>query len=128
MKWRALACAAALAAGCSGTSGPKPAELPRLERPKTVRVLWSANVGAAQRFTFAPALVGDSVYAAARDGAVTRLDAASGAVRWRANLELKLSGGVGADDGVVAVASEEGEVVALEAQTGKVRWRARASS
>ena len=68
------------------------------------------------------------MYAAARDGTVTRLDARTGEVRWRANLELQLSGGVGADEHLVAVASEEGEVVALEAKTGAVRWRARASS
>jgi len=49
-------------------------------------------------------------------------------VRWRASLELQLSGGVGADENQVVVASEEGEVVALDAKTGAVRWRARASS
>jgi outer membrane protein assembly factor BamB len=115
-------------AACSGTPGPKPADPPRIDKPQQVRVLWSTNVGAAQRFTFVPALAGESVYAAARDGTVTRLDAAKGEVRWRVSLELRLSGGVGADASTVAVASEEGEVVALDAQTGKVRWRARVSS
>jgi len=116
-----------LLAACSGSPGPQPAEPPRIDKPREVRVLWSANVGGAERFTFFPAPAGDAVYAAARDGTVTRLDAASGAVRWRAGLELRLSGGVGAD-GLVAVASEEGEVVALDAGTGAVRWRARVSS
>ena len=115
-------------AACSGPSGPQPAELARIERPLPVRVLWSTNVGSAQRFTFFPVHVGESVYAAARDGTVTRLAARTGDVRWRVNLELALSGGVGADDQLVVVASEEGEVVALEAQTGKVKWRSRASS
>ena len=113
---------------CSGPSGPQPAELPRLDKPQPVRVLWSANVGGADRFTFLPALAGGSVYAAARDGTVTRLDESTGEVRWRAALELRLSGGVGADERTVAVASEEGEVVALEAASGAVRWRARVSS
>ena len=117
-----------LASACSGPSGPQPAELANIDRPLRVRVLWSTNVGAAQRFTFFPVHVGESVYAAARDGTVTRLAARTGEVRWRATLELQLSGGVGADDQLVVVASEEGEVVALEAQTGKVKWRARASS
>lgn len=115
-------------AGCSGNPGPTPAEPPRIDNPQRVRVLWSANVGAAERFTFRPALAGGSVYAAARDGTVTRLDEKTGAVRWRAATEVRLSGGVGADEGTVAVASEEGEVVALDAQSGAVRWRARASS
>jgi outer membrane protein assembly factor BamB len=119
---------AGLLTACSGPSGPQPAELPKIYKPLTVRVLWSTNVGAAQRFTFFPKHSADAVYAAARDGTVTRLDARTGDVRWRATLELQLSGGVGADDSLVAVASEEGEVVALDAKTGAVRWRARASS
>ena len=113
---------------CSGPSGPQPAELPKIDKPLRVRVLWSTNVGSAQRFTFFPSHVAESVYAAARDGTVTRLDARTGAVRWRARLDLPLSGGVGADDSLVVVASEEGEVVALETKNGAVRWRARASS
>jgi outer membrane protein assembly factor BamB len=115
-------------AACSGPSGPKPADVPRLDNPKPVRTLWSVNVGSAQRFTFQPTLAGDSVYAAARDGTVTRLEQKTGERRWRVGLDLRLSGGVGADEDTVAVASEEGEIVALEAADGKVRWRSRVSS
>lgn len=115
-------------AACSGPSGPPPADLVRLENPRPVRVLWSSSVGAAQRLTFVPALAGESVYAAARNGTVTRLDAENGAQRWTAELDVKLSGGAGADARTVAVASEEGVVVALDAETGKERWRARVSS
>ena len=114
--------------GCSSPSGPKPAEVPNIERPQEVRVLWSASVGEADRFTFSPAIVGDAVFAAARDGTVVRLDAANGRERWRAETERKLSGGVGADPRTVVIASEEGEVVALNAADGKLRWRARVSS
>ena len=120
--------AAFLATACSGPSGPEPAQLPTLEKPKTVRVLWSQNIGSSKNFTFSPALVGDAVYAAARNGTVTRLDAGKGEVRWSRELELKLSGGVGADERTVAVVSEEGEVVALDPVKGEVRWRARVSS
>jgi outer membrane protein assembly factor BamB len=109
-------------------SGPKPAALPAIERPQEVRVLWTAHVGRAERFTFMPAPVGDAVFAAARDGRVVRLDAATGSERWRAETERQLSGGVGADARSVIVATEEGEVIALEAASGKLRWRARVSS
>jgi len=116
-------------AGCSSApSGPRPASLPPLGNPQEVRLLWSARVGDADRFSFGPALAGGSIYAAGRDGSVTRFDAASGRVLWSAETETRLSGGVGADTHTVAVASEEGEVVALDAETGKLRWRARVSS
>ena len=124
----AAAAAAALAACSSAPTGPKPAALPELAGAKTVRVLWRAVVGAAEDFVFSPALVGDAVYAAARDGTVRRLDAASGRLRWQASAGSRLSAGVGADAASVAVANEEGVVTVLEAATGKLRWRARVSS
>ena len=127
---------AVLLAGCGSfldsitgkSSGPKPAELTPLANPRPVRVLWSARIGNADRFTFSPALAGDAVYAAARDGSVTRLNAADGQERWRVSVERRISSGVGADGKTVVVASEDGEVIALEASSGAVRWRARVSS
>ena len=131
----ALALAAALGlSGCNpfnflgSSSGPKPAALAPLERPQEVRVLWSARIGSSDRFSFSPAPVGESVFAAARDGTVARLDAASGNERWRVSTERRLSGGVGADARTVVVATEEGVVIALDAGDGKPRWRARVSS
>jgi outer membrane protein assembly factor BamB len=120
--------AALVASACSSPSGPKPAELQRLEKAQEVRVIWSASVGAAERFVFFPASVGESVFAAARDGTVIRLDAAKGTERWRVTLERKLSAGVGASERTAVVATEEGEVFALEAADGKQRWRSRVSS
>ena len=129
---RAAACAvlaAAALAGCSSApTGPQPAPLPEIGEAKPVRVLWRAQVGDAGAFFFAPAVVGDAVYAAARDGTVVRLDASSGKQRWSVDAELQLSAGVGANGSSVAVANEEGVVTVLEAETGKLRWRARVSS
>ena len=120
--------ALALLVACSGPSGPKPADPPEIPKAKEVRVLWSTNVGTGERFAFTPAVDGQSVFAAAREGVVVRLDAKTGETRWRVDLQLRLSAGVGLGAGLLAVASEEGEVVALDPQTGKVRWRARVST
>ncbi|HJY77558.1 MAG TPA: outer membrane protein assembly factor BamB, partial [Burkholderiales bacterium] len=125
----ALVAAALAAVACSSPSGPKPAELQRLEKPQEVRVLWSARIGSADRFVFFPAPVGNAVFAAARDGTVVRLDAAArGAERWRVALEKRLSAGVAANEGTVVVATEDGDVFALSAADGKQRWRSRVSS
>ena len=112
----------------SGPAGPKPSELPVLSNPQAVKVLWTAGIGAAESFIFVPVLSGESVYAAARGGAVARLDAATGQPVWRVSAGARISGGVGSDGTLVVVASEEGEVIALEAKSGALRWRARVSS
>jgi len=112
----------------SGSEGPKPAPLPPLASAQTVRVLWSTSVGSSDRFIFSPVLVGDDVYAAAHDGSVMRIDAASGTTRWRVSLDTRLSAGVGSDGTTVVVATQEGEVLALNAADGVLLWRARVSS
>lgn len=132
-----LLAAGAMLGGCSswnpldwfsGPSGPTPAPLTPIANPQAVRVLWSASVGEGERFIFSPALAGDSVYAAGRDGSVARFDAAAGSVRWRISLDARLSAGVGSDGTLVVAGTDEGEVFALDAQSGSIRWRARVSS
>lgn len=112
------------------SSGPvaKPAELPVLANARAVRLLWSATVGSSEDFAFSPRLAGDSVYAAARDGTVVRLDATNGQPRWRVQVGTRISAGVGSDGTLVVVASDEGDVIALDASNGSQRWRARVSS
>ena len=132
-----LLAAGAMLGGCSswnpldwfsGPSGPTPAPLTPIANPQAVRVLWSASVGEGERFIFSPALAGDCVYAAGRDGSVARFDAAAGSVRWRISLDARLSAGVGSDGTLVVAGTDEGEVFALDAQSGSIRWRARVSS
>jgi outer membrane protein assembly factor BamB len=125
----ALAVAALLLAGCSsGSPGPQPAALEPLPEERSIRLLWSEDVGAADVFQFSPVRVGEAIYTAARDGTVMRLDTGKGRERWQIRVEGGLSGGVGADARTVAVGSDQGEVVALDTQSGAQRWRARVSS
>jgi outer membrane protein assembly factor BamB len=131
--------AAALAlAGCSGFSlnpidwftrsaPPPPAPLAQIANPVPVRVLWQASIGKADLATFTPVVASGSVFAAAADGTVVRLDAASGREIWRVRTPAQLSGGVGSDGKLVVVGSAEGEVIALDAD-GAMLWRARVSS
>ncbi len=112
----------------SSSTGPKPAELPVLTNAQPVKVLWSANIGAAEGFFFSPVMIGGAVYAASRAGTVTRLDAASGQSSWRVSVGKRISSGVGSDGTLVVVAAADGEVFALDAQDGMVKWRSRVSS
>src|SRR5438132_7028474 len=114
--------------GCSGSTGPKMAELSELPASIPVRTLWQASVGDAGDAILFPALAVDGVYAAAQDGTVARFEASTGQESWRVNAGRTLSGGVGSDGTLVAVGTFDGEVIALDGRSGEVRWRARVSS
>ena len=111
----------------SRSAAPEMAPLPPLTNSVAVSTLWQANIGNSQQAVFSPAVAGDSVYAAAYDGAITRLDAGSGKQLWRINAGERLTGGVGSDGKLVAVGSGKGEVLAFDTN-GIALWKAQVSS
>ena len=104
----------------------KPGPLPTLTAKVTPQLNWQVNVGKAAP-GLAPAITPNSVYAAASDGALVRVDAATGRQLWRINVGQKLSAGPGADDGHVVVGTDKGDVLAFDAD-GKPAWTAQVSS
>ena len=135
--WRALrlrsAAAAAVvsvvlaASGCGGSPAVKPAELVKFKPTAKARVVWRASVGEAENYIFTPAVYEGAVYAAGADGRLARFDAARGKRVWRINTKEPLSGGVGADAGLVVVATKKGAVLAYDLN-GKLAWKAQVSS
>ena len=124
MDKRFAATLAILLAACSSPTGPQPTPLTAIARPQPVKVLWSESVGDGERYVFSPAFADGAVYAAARNGTVSRFDATSGRRTWSVTAGERLSGGVGTDGRIVAVANEDGEVFALDAASGQKRWTA----
>jgi outer membrane protein assembly factor BamB len=104
-----------------------PAALTDFKATLGVRTAWSTPVGSAGTFAFSPAIANRSVYAAAADGSVTRIDLASGQSLWRISAGARLTAGVGSDGNTVAVAGEKGAVLAFD-RDGKQRWAAQTSS
>jgi len=121
--------AALLVTACGGSSSvvPEMAQLPAIAQSIKVDTLWQANVGSSQQAVFVPAVAADSVYAAASDGSIMRLEAASGRQLWRVSAGEHLTGGVGAGEDLVAVGSGKGEVLAFDSE-GTALWKARVSS
>jgi outer membrane protein assembly factor BamB len=111
----------------SRSAAPQMAALPELANSVAVSTLWQANIGNSQQAVFSPAVTGDSVYAAASDGAITRLDGGSGKQLWRINAGERLTGGVGTDGKLVVVGSGKGEVLAFDA-SGSALWKTQVSS
>jgi outer membrane protein assembly factor BamB len=141
LRWSAvwgMVLAASVLAGCSTlqslnpfASKPAPRNPPvALEAITTslaARSVWTASVGAAGNYSFTPASVGDSIYAAAADGSLSRVESATGRTIWRINAGSALTAGVGADATTIAVGGANGQLLAFDA-SGKQRWKAQASS
>jgi len=115
-----LVTGAALAlAACS--SGRKIPPLPALAAERgTMR--WSVDLDGGG-YGFAPAVLGESVYAAGSRGSLARIALASGAVEWRIDTDARLITAVGAAPGLVAVTDEDGMLRVFD-DAGKPRWQA----
>ncbi len=120
--------------GCgifSSDESEQPRELVDFEREVELETLWTTRVGNGQGSLFnriAPALDGDTVYAAAADGTVVAVDRESGDVLWRQRTDQQISGGVGASRGMVLFGTRDARVFALSQEDGSELWSARVSS
>lgn len=140
MRLAALLLSGLLLAGCAtisdtfdalnpfSKSAPKakPAPLPVFNAQAEVLLLWQASIGKAGEYVLTPAVVGESVFAASREGVLVRLD--NGREAWRIQTGKTLSGGVGASEKLVVVGTPKGEVLAFDARDGRLAWQAQASS
>ena len=125
-----------LTTGCSTITGwfsddefdpREPVELEKITEQVKLKSRWSRGVGDGQGeglLKINPILVGDSLYAASAEGRVISVDPESGRVRWKQNLDLALSGGVGHHGNSVFVGASEGLVMRLDAASGSEIWRA----
>jgi outer membrane protein assembly factor BamB len=104
-----------------------PAELVDFKQTMAVRTAWSASIGSSGAYVFSPVGADNSIFVAAADGAIARLEAATGRTLWRINAGLPLTAGVGSDGNTVAVAGEKGQILAYDGN-GKLRWKGQASS
>jgi len=104
----------------------KPAPLPPVQNSAAARILWQANVGAAERAVFFPAVTGNVVYATGAAGRISGFDTRTGKQVVSINVGQPLSGGVGANGTTILVGTAKGEVFAFDA-SGKQLWKAQLS-
>ncbi len=105
---------------CSGTSRPKPTEIPGVPVLQDVRTNWTAQVGKVD-FPLVLSARDDRVALANSQGVVAVLDATTGKDVWRLKLDQPISAGVGSDGQQLAVVTRNNELVTL--RDGQVQWR-----
>ncbi len=108
------------------SSSGKKGVLPTIETTTELKRVWDVSVGKSADYIFTPALVGHVVFAASREGNLTRVE--GGRVQWKVSLGYPLSAGVGADAKFLVVGTEKGDVVLLSAETGKTIWKVNLAS
>lgn len=126
---------AILCIGCANKDVDAPVEAPEIENRFDIENLWSTSTGGVDEFfsQMQPSVLGSSVYIASRDGDVTALSLDKGNRIWQTDLSgeeendnkrsARLSGGVSAYAGKVAVGSENGYIYVLNASDGKLAWK-----
>ncbi|RRD41908.1 outer membrane protein assembly factor BamB [Comamonadaceae bacterium OH3737_COT-264] len=119
-----LAVVASQLVACSLLSSNK-APKPQVLAPSASRVAlspaWTAQIGKLGDVQLRPQVNGNALTVVTATGAVTSLDAETGAVLWQAKLGESLVAGVGGDGRVFAVVTAQNDVVAL--RDGQVIWR-----
>lgn len=103
-------------------------ELPQDSGVNELRQLWEQSVGQGNESGFAllePVYYQDSVYVAARNGSVYRIDAVTGNVLWKTDIGNTVYAATGANDGIAVIAHDNGDVTALSVVDGRVVWQSK---
>jgi outer membrane protein assembly factor BamB len=116
-----------LSACSSKPAGKEPAELVSFKESASFNLRWKRNVGEVGNAGLQPAVTGNAVYAANADGELFRLDPVTGNKVWKIDCGFKISGAVGAGEGLVVVGGLKSELAAFD-EDGKVRWFTKVSS
>lgn len=118
-----------LLAGCFGgkLTGKEPAELREFKPGANIEVRWKRHIGEAGDAGIQPVVMQEAVYVANADGELLRLDAISGKKVWKIDCGFKISGAVGAGEGLLVVGGLKSELAAYD-EDGKLRWKTRVSS
>ncbi|GAA3911553.1 outer membrane protein assembly factor BamB [Litoribacillus peritrichatus] len=120
--------------GCSSTDENEaalPAELVDFTPVMEADVVWDRWAGDGTEgkwLQLKPAVSGDSVFVCDSDGDCYSYDRHTGDKQWHTDVDLRVSGGVGAGNGYVALGTLDGELVVLNAEDGSEAFRKKLTS
>lgn len=120
-----------LLASCAEEPVNLPTELKEVDNQFAIESRWVESIGEGDAGKFnslAPAVWQDKVISADVTGLVTAFELTTGNILWEVQLASKLSGGVTANAGLVAVATKDAQVYVLDVNSGEQVWTAEVSS
>jgi len=106
---------------------PAPAPLVNFTPSINVSPVWYANAtsGSGKDYLkLTPAIAGDSLFAAGKDGDVIAMDKRTGQSVWQTHLRTPISAGATAEGGQVYVGLDTAELAALNQSNGQPTWKA----
>lgn len=122
-----------VAAGCDNSPVHKPSKLPKLAHVQTIKQVFSASVGASEKYDplrLQMDTINGATYAVSHDGYVVAY-AADGKRLWEkrpSKKENDITSGVTAANGLVVVGSGKGVLYAMDATTGELKWQRQLSA
>ncbi len=120
-----------LLSACSSSNVEPPTPLTEFRPELAVKTIWSRRIGRGvdeQDLRLRPHLAGEVLYANDYRGIVAALQADTGELLWKVDLDTALTSGPGDGEGMVAIGTADGQVIALAAEDGRELWRAQLSS
>lgn len=119
--------------GWFGSRGdePEPAELREISQSVPVSRLWSVDTGDGinrSRPKIRLVADGELIWTADHRGRITAVDAATGRVDRRFDIDMQVSAGPAIAGRLLMVGTFDGELVVMDKATGAVRWRSQLSS
>lgn len=125
-------------AGCQTIGGwfssddePEPAKLAEISQSVPIERIWSVDTGEGVNRSqprIRPVADGDLIWVADHEGRITAVDAESGRVERRIDIELPISAGPSISQELIMVGTFDGELVVIDRDSGSIRWRAQLSS
>ena len=121
--------------GCGIFSGTDnsipPTELEDITETTQISTIWDHSVGVGVdevMVNLTPAIVNNEIYTVDREGLVSVIDLTTGSIKWQAELDMLITGGIGASEDILVVGNTRGEIVVLNASDGSVKWQKQMSS
>ena len=108
-----------------------PTELEDINETVQINSIWSKGVGVGIDDTMVdlkPAIIDYEIFTVDREGQVTSLNLDTGSINWQVELDLTITGGIGAGEGILSVGDNRGKLIVMDAGNGEVKWQKELSS